>query len=110
MAISNKIKIRSLLLANYKKTSLKNIEEKRNEQLKIMKNNTLENYKKSKSFDLEKKPKKYCKNKSWLLFYLFFVLFIFCFFFSSPLAFALSIVEGAFEGELTGIFFSFSST
>ena len=53
MAISNQIKIKPLPLANYKKTSLKDIEEKRKEQLKIIKNNVLENYKKAKGFDLE---------------------------------------------------------
>ena len=37
MAISNQIKIKPLPLANYKKTSLKDIEEKRKEQLKIKK-------------------------------------------------------------------------
>ena len=53
MAISNQIKIKPLPLANYKKTSLKDIEEKRKEQLRIIKNNVLENHKKAKGFDLE---------------------------------------------------------
>ena len=53
MAISNQAKIKPLPLANYKKTSLKEIEEKRKEQLKIIKNNILEKYKKAKGFELE---------------------------------------------------------
>ena len=53
MAISNQIKIKPLPLANYKKTSLKDIEEKRKEQLQIIKNNIIEKNKKAKGFDLE---------------------------------------------------------
>ena len=53
MAISNQIKIKPLPLANYKKTSLKEIEEKRKEQLKIIKNNIIEKHKKAKAFDLQ---------------------------------------------------------
>ena len=53
MAISNQIKIKPLPLANYKKTSLKDIEEKRKEQLNIIKNNIIEKNKKAKAFDLE---------------------------------------------------------
>ena len=53
MAISNQVKMKPLPLANYKKTSLKEIEEKRKEQLRIIKNNVLENHKKAKGFDLE---------------------------------------------------------
>ena len=53
MAISNQVKMKLLPLANYKKTSLKDIEEKRKEQLKIIKNNILEKYKKAKGFELE---------------------------------------------------------
>ena len=45
--------MKPLPLANYKKTSLKDIEEKRKEQLKIIKNNILEKYKKAKGFELE---------------------------------------------------------
>ena len=53
MAISNQIKIKPLPLANYKKTSLKDIEEKRKEQLQIIKNNIIDKNKKAKGFDLE---------------------------------------------------------
>ena len=53
MAISNQIKIKPLPLANYKKTSLKEIEEKRKEQLQIIKNNIIEKHKKAKAFDLQ---------------------------------------------------------
>ena len=53
MAISNQIKIKPLPLANYKKTSLKEIEEKRKEQLQIIKNNIIEKHKKAKTFDLQ---------------------------------------------------------
>ena len=53
MAISNQIKIKPLPLANYKKTSLKEIEEKRKEQLQIIKENIIEKNKKAKGFDLE---------------------------------------------------------
>ena len=53
MAITNQVKMKPLPLANYKKTSLKEIEEKRKEQLRIIKNNVLENHKKAKGFDLE---------------------------------------------------------
>ena len=42
MAISNQIKIKPLPLADYKKTSLKEIEEKRKEQLEIIKKNIIE--------------------------------------------------------------------
>ena len=53
MAISNQIKIKPLPLANYKKTSLKEIEEKRKEQLQIIKNNIIEKHKKAKAFELQ---------------------------------------------------------
>ena len=53
MAISNQIKIKPLPLANYKKTSLKEIEEKRKEQLQIIKENIIEKNKKAKGFDLQ---------------------------------------------------------
>ena len=53
IAISNQIKIKPLPLANYKKTSLKEIEEKRKEQLQIIKNNIIEKHKKAKAFDLQ---------------------------------------------------------
>ena len=53
MAISNQIKIKPLPLANYKKTSLKEIEEKRKEQLQIIKENIIEKNKKAKCFDLQ---------------------------------------------------------
>ena len=53
MAISNQIKIKPLPLANYKKTSLKEIEEKRKEQLQMIKNNIIEKHKKAKAFDLQ---------------------------------------------------------
>ena len=53
MAISNQIKIKPLPLANYKKTSLKEIEKKRKEQLQIIKNNIIEKHKKAKAFDLQ---------------------------------------------------------
>ena len=58
MAISNQIKIKPLPLANYKKTSLKEIEEKRKEQLQIIKENIIEKNKKVKPFDLrtDKRP------------------------------------------------------
>ena len=58
MAISNQIKIKPLPLANYKKTSLKEIEEKRKEQLQIIKNNIIEKNKNAKGFDLktDKRP------------------------------------------------------
>ena len=53
MAISNQIKIKPLPLADYKKTSLKEIEEKRKEQLEIIKKNIIEKNKKAKGFDLQ---------------------------------------------------------
>ena len=53
MAISNQIKIKPLPLADYKKTSLKDIEEKRKEQLEIIKKNIIEKNKKAKGFDLQ---------------------------------------------------------
>ena len=53
MAISNQIKIKPLPLANYKKTSLKEIEEKRKEQLQIIKENIIEKNKQAKGFDLQ---------------------------------------------------------
>ena len=53
MAISNEIKIKPLPLANYKKTSLKDIEDKRKEHLQIIKKNIMERNEKSKGFDLE---------------------------------------------------------
>ena len=53
MAISNQIKIKPLPLANYKKTSLKEIEEKRKEQLQIIKENIIEKNKRAKVFDLQ---------------------------------------------------------
>ena len=53
MAIPNQIKIKPLPLANYKKTSLKEIEEKRKEQLQIIKENIIEKNKKAKGFDLQ---------------------------------------------------------
>ena len=53
MAISNEIKIKPLPLANYKKTSLKDIEEKRKEHLELVKKNIIERNEKSKAFDLE---------------------------------------------------------
>ena len=53
MAISNQIKVKPLPLANYKKTSLKDIEEKRKEQLQIIKNNIIERNKKEKGFEFE---------------------------------------------------------
>ena len=53
IAISNQIKIKPLPLANYKKTSLKEIEEKRKEQLQIIKNNIIEKHKKAKAFELQ---------------------------------------------------------
>ena len=58
MAISNQVKIKPLPLANYKKTSLKEIEEKRKEQLQIIKENIIEKNKKAKLFDLrtDKRP------------------------------------------------------
>ena len=58
MAISNQVKIKPLPLANYKKTSLKEIEEKRKEQLQIIKNNIIEKNKKVQGFDLktDKRP------------------------------------------------------
>ena len=58
MAISNQVKIKPLPLANYKKTSLKEIEEKRKEQLQIIKNNIIEKNQKAQVFDLrtDKRP------------------------------------------------------
>ena len=53
MAISNQIKIKPLPLADYKKTSLKEIEKKRKEQLEIIKKNIIEKNKKAKGFDLQ---------------------------------------------------------
>ena len=53
MAISNQIKIKPLPLANHKKTSLKEIEEKRKEQLQIIKENIIEKNKQAKGFDLQ---------------------------------------------------------
>ena len=69
MAISNQVKMKPLPLANYKKTSLKEIEEKRKEQLKIIKNNILEKYKKAKGFELEteKRPTNFKKIEAEVL-------------------------------------------
>ena len=53
MAISNQIKIKPLPLADYKKTSIKEIEDKRKEQLEIIKKNIIEKNKKAKGFDLQ---------------------------------------------------------
>ena len=58
MAISNQLTFKPLPLANYQKTSLKDIEEKRKEHLQIIKNNIIERTEKEKGFDLktEKRP------------------------------------------------------
>ena len=58
MAISNQVKFKPLPLANYQKTSLKDIEEKRKEHLQLIKNNILERTEKEKGFDLktDKRP------------------------------------------------------
>ena len=58
MAISNQMKFKPLPLGNYQKTSLNDINEKRKEQLQIIKNNIIERNEKDKGFDLktEKRP------------------------------------------------------
>ena len=58
MAISNQVKFKPLPLANYQKTSLKEIEEKRKEHLQLIKANIIERKEKEKQFDLktEKRP------------------------------------------------------
>ena len=63
MAISNQIKIKPLPLANYKKTSLKEIEEKRKEQLQIIKNNIIEKHKQIKGQQISKKSEMKLKTK-----------------------------------------------
>ena len=52
-AISNEIKFIPLPLANYKKTSLKDIRDKRNENLQLIKKNIMERNAKDKGFDLK---------------------------------------------------------
>ena len=58
MAIPNQVKFTPLPLANYKKTSLKDIEQKRKEHLQLIKNNIIERTEKDKGFDLktDKRP------------------------------------------------------
>ena len=58
MAIPNQLKFKPLPLANYHKTSLNDINEKRKEQLQLIKNNIIERNEKDKGFDLktDKRP------------------------------------------------------
>ena len=65
MAISNQVKFTPLPLANYKKTSLKDIENKRKEHLQLIKNNIIERREKDKGFDLktDKRPTNFEKVK-----------------------------------------------
>ena len=58
MAIPNQLKFKPLPLANYHKTSLNEINEKRKEQLQLIKNNIIERNEKDKGFDLktDKRP------------------------------------------------------
>ena len=58
MAISNQFKFKPLPLADYHKTSLKEINEKRKEHLQLIKNNIIERNEKDKGFDLktDKRP------------------------------------------------------
>ena len=58
MAIPNQFKFKPLPLGNYQKTTLKDIEEKRKEDLQIIKNNIIDRVEKEKGFDLktDKRP------------------------------------------------------
>ena len=58
MAIPNQMKFKPLPLANYHKTSLNEINEKRKEHLQLIKNNIIERNEKDKGFDLktDKRP------------------------------------------------------